>query len=183
MPAATAAPARAPRQTPRARGCAAASGSLTDASSPGRSARSATARCSSASCTGRRAGWSSSPSGARRDGRLQIATRRRADHFLRRRSAPAEADWLRAAAGARRASRGRRRGGVRRPGRHGSARAATSTRSARPASCGSTSTSPTSCRRCGRSSPSGPAICWSRPAAQAARTPTGSSSSRCRRRV
>ena len=68
--------------TPRARGCAAASGSLTDASSPGRSVRSDIARCSSASCTSRPAGLVEIAAGARRDGRLQITTRRRADHFL-----------------------------------------------------------------------------------------------------
>ena len=54
--------------------------------------------------------------GARRDGRLQITTRRRADHFLsggrRRRGRLA-----RAAARARGAARRRRRGGVPRAGR------------------------------------------------------------------
>ena len=112
--------------------------------------------------------------GARRDGRLQITTRRRADHFL----PGGQAGRSRAGCGrCSRSPRGtptaaRRCSSPRPPGRR---RAATSTRSARPASCGSTSTSPTSCRRCGRSSPSARATCSSRAAAAAACTPTGSS--------
>ena len=39
-------------------------------------------RCSSASCMSRRGGLVELAAGARRDGRLQITTRRRADHFL-----------------------------------------------------------------------------------------------------
>ena len=79
--------------------------------------------------------------GARRDGRLQITTRRRADHFLPGGQAGG-ADWLGpllALAGAARRPRARRCSSPRRFGRR---RGATSTRSVRPASCGSTSIEP-----------------------------------------
>ena len=79
----------------------------------------------------------------RRDGRLHITTRRRADHFLPG-GAAGRGGWLEELlelAGAH-ADAG---GGVRRPGRPVRSRAARSRRSARPASCGSTSTARASC--------------------------------------
>ena len=117
--------------------------------------------------------------GVRRDGRLQITTRRRADHFLPGGRA-GRAGWLRAllALAARHADRGEE---VFVAPAARARRAATSTRSARPGACGSTSTTPTSCRPCGRSSPSAPATSSSRAGAAAACTPTGSSTSRCPR--
>ena len=79
--------------------------------------------------------------GARRDGRLQITTRRRADHFLPGGGPVGESGCGRcsALAGAARRRAARRCSSPRPSARR---RAATSTRSARPASCGSTSTSP-----------------------------------------
>ena len=111
--------------------------------------------------------------GTRRDGRLLITTRRRADHFLPGGRAGGER-WREALLelAARHADRGEEV--FLAPAARSRARGE-STRSARAAVCGSTSTSPASCTRCGRSSPSGPATCWSARAARAAPTPTGSS--------
>ena len=111
-------PRPAPRQHRARAGCAAASGSLTDASSPARSRRSATARCSSASCTSRRTGWSSSPPAPAATGGC-----RSRPAGAPTTSCPADGagggDWLAAllALAARHAEPGR--GGVPRPGRAG----------------------------------------------------------------
>ena len=75
-------PRPAPRQTPRARRCAAASGSLTGASSPGRSRPERHRALQLGILHEQTAGLVELAAGARRDGRLQITTRRRADHFL-----------------------------------------------------------------------------------------------------
>ena len=75
-------PRPAPRQPPRAKGCAAASGSLTDASSPGRLSPERHRALQLGILHEQTGGLVEIAAGARRDGRLQITTRRRADHFL-----------------------------------------------------------------------------------------------------
>ena len=96
--------------------------------------------------------------GRRREGRLLIKTRRRADHFLPG-GAAGEAGWLEALLelAARHADRGEEV--FLAPAARVDARGDKHAVSARPAFCGSTSTIPASCTRCGRSSPSAPATC------------------------
>ena len=72
---------RAPRP-PSPAGFGAGSGSLTAARSPASCRPSATAPCRSDCCTTTPTAWSSSPPVPGDDGRLQIITRRRDDHFL-----------------------------------------------------------------------------------------------------
>jgi hypothetical protein len=95
--------------------------------------------------------------GMRYDGRLQITTRRRADHFLPGGRAGAD-EWRQTLLelAARHADRGEE---VFLAPAARSRRAATSTPSARATGCGSTSTSPASCTPYGRSWPSGRATC------------------------
>jgi hypothetical protein len=96
--------------------------------------------------------------GVRRDGRLQITTRRQADHFLPG-GGIGENEWRHALlelaaatpTGARRCSS---------PPRRGPRHAAISTPCGRAGGCGSTSTSPASSTSCGRSWPIVPATFW-----------------------
>jgi len=116
--------------------------------------------------------------GARRDGRLQIATRRRADHFLPGGSA-GEKEWLKDLLdlAARHAERGEEVFLAPAVCSHpaGEKQAVTASRWL---CCGSTSISQASCTRCGRSWPSARATCWWSRAAPEAFTRTGSSSGR-----
>jgi hypothetical protein len=91
--------------------------------------------------------------GVRRDGRLQIATRRRPDHFLPG-GGGGGGEWLRALLALAGHHAERAEEVFVAPAVRAVAR---SMRSARPGSCGSTSTGPMGCRRCGHSLPSAPA--------------------------
>ena len=131
---------------------------LTGACSPAISRPNATGRCSSGCCTSKAPAWSSWQQGSRREGRLHITTRRRADHFLAG-GAAGRVGLARGAARARPAARRARGGGVRRPG--GAIRTARREAGGKrePASRGSTSTDRASCTSCGRSWPSDRATC------------------------
>ena len=81
--------------TPSARGCAAASGSLTGATSPAPLSPERHRALQLGVLHEHTGGLVELAAGARRDGRLQITTRRRADHFLPGGQAGG-GDWLRA---------------------------------------------------------------------------------------